>query len=89
MRPGMLLTLAFSAWIMVAAYGGAITSLLNNAQFLRFQIKIYGGASIAALLLKVPMAYWPGSAGVVWATVIGFSFGYCLPGGWAARRALR
>jgi hypothetical protein len=56
---------------------------------LRFQIKIYGGASIAALLLKVPMAYWPGSAGVVWATVIGFSFGYCLPGGWAARRALR
>ncbi len=87
--PDFLLVAAFAGWIVVAAYGGAITSLLNNPQFLRLQLKIYGGASIAALALKVPFAYWMGPAGVVWATVVAYTVGYCLPAGLVARRLFR
>jgi O-antigen/teichoic acid export membrane protein len=76
----------FSAWIILSAYGGGITSLMNNTQFLRLQFKIYGIASVAALSLKIPMAHWIGPAGVVWSTVIAYSLGYCLPAGIAARR---
>jgi O-antigen/teichoic acid export membrane protein len=76
----------FCGWIILSAYGGGITSLMNNTQFLRLQFKIYGVASIAALSLKIPMAHWIGPAGVVWATVIAYSLGYCLPAGLAARR---
>jgi O-antigen/teichoic acid export membrane protein len=84
--PDFLLVAAFSAWILLSAYGGAITSLLNNAQFLRLQVAIYSAASIAALILKVPMAHWMGPGGVVWATVVAYSLGYCVPAGLFARR---
>jgi O-antigen/teichoic acid export membrane protein len=87
--PDFLLVAGFAAWIVLSAYGGAMTSLLNNRQFLRLQVKIYGGASIAALALKVPFAYWMGPAGVVWATVIAYSLGYCVPAGLVARRMFR
>jgi O-antigen/teichoic acid export membrane protein len=87
--PDLPLVGGFAVWIILAAYGGAITTLLNNAQFLGLQLKIYAIASLSALALKVPMAYWLGPAGVVWATVIAYSIGYCLPAGLAARRLFR
>jgi O-antigen/teichoic acid export membrane protein len=87
--PDLLLVAGFAAWIILSAYGGAITSLLNNPQFLRLQVKIYAGASIAALALKVPLTRWIGPAGVVWATVIAYSLGYCVPAGLIARRMFR
>ena len=73
-------------WIILAAYGGALTTLLNNSQFLGLQVRIYTIASLVALGLKIPLAYLLGPAGVVWATVIAYSLGYCLPAGIAARR---
>jgi O-antigen/teichoic acid export membrane protein len=87
--PDFPLVAGFAGWIIVSAYGGSMTTLLNNPQFLRLQVKIYGAASIAALALKVPLAHWIGSAGVVWATVIAYSIGYCLPAGLAARQFFR
>jgi O-antigen/teichoic acid export membrane protein len=86
--PGRLLVGAFSVWVILAAYGGAVTSLLNNNQFLPLQLKMYAFASIAALLFKVPMAYWLGPAGVVWATVAAYFFLYCIPAGFVVRRTL-
>lgn len=87
--PDQSLVSAFAAWIVLVAYAGAITSLLNNAQFLRLQLKIYGGASIAALFLKFPLACWLGPPGVVWASVIAYSVGYCLPAAIVVRRFFR
>jgi O-antigen/teichoic acid export membrane protein len=86
--PSLVLVGGFCVWVILAAYGGALTSLLNNSQFLRLQLKMYAAASIVALLLKVPMARWLGPAGVVWATVGAYFFLYCIPAGIIVRRTL-
>lgn len=86
--PGITLVAAFAVWVLLAAYGGAVTSLLNNPQFLRSQLGLYGLASVVALLLKVPMARWLGPAGVVWATDGAYLFLYCIPAGFIVRKAL-
>lgn len=87
--PDTSLVAAFSAWTMLVGYAGAVNSLLNNSQFLRLQLKIYGAASVAALLLKVPLAHWVGPAGVVWASVLAYSAGYCVPASRVIRRFFR
>lgn len=84
--PSQSLIDAFAAWALLSAYGGAITSLLNNPPFLRWQTTMYGIASVVALALKVPLAERFGPAGVVWATVIAYAFVYCVPAELTARR---
>lgn len=86
--PSAILITAFCGWIILSAYGGAITTLLNNAQFLGLQLKIYVIASLVALAFKVPMARWLGPAGVVWATVAAYGLLYCIPGGIVVKRTL-
>ncbi len=86
--PSALLVAAFCGWIILSAYGGAITALLNNAQFLGLQLKIYLGASLVAVAIKVPMARWLGPAGVVWSTVAAYGLLYCIPAGFVVKRTL-
>ena len=86
--PSPILVGAFCVWVLLAAYGGAVTTLLNNNQFLKLQFKMYAIASAVALTLKVPMAEWLGPAGVVWATVGAYFFLYCFPAGIVVRRTL-
>jgi O-antigen/teichoic acid export membrane protein len=86
--PSMVLVSGFAAWILVVAYGGPLATLLNNKQFLHFQLRTYGLASIASLALKIPLTQWLGPGGAVWATVIANSFLFCLPAGIYVRRAL-
>lgn len=86
--PDLTLVTGFCVWVVLAAYGGAITSLLNNKQYLRKQLSMYATASAAALLLKVPMTYWLGPAGVVWATVVAYFSLYCIPAAITIRRTL-
>lgn len=86
--PDMVLVGGFSAWILIVAYGGPLATLLNNKQFLHFQLRAFAQASVVALLLKIPMTYWIGSGGVVWATVGAHFFLFCLPAGMIVRRAL-
>jgi O-antigen/teichoic acid export membrane protein len=73
------LIIAFSACIVMTAYSGALNALLNNAEFLRIQLGLYALASLVSLGLKIPLAYWLGPSGVVWATLSAFSMLYCLP----------
>lgn len=84
--PSQSLIDAFAAWALLSAYGGAITSLLNNPPFLKWQTTVYGVASVVALALKIPLAERFGPAGVVWATVIAYAFVYCMPAELTARR---
>jgi O-antigen/teichoic acid export membrane protein len=86
--PDMVLVGGFSAWILVVAYGGPLSTLLNNKQFLRFQLRAFAQASVVALLLKIPMTHWFGPGGVVWATVGAQFLLFCLPAGIIVRRAL-
>jgi len=85
--PDMVLVGGFSAWILIVAYGGPLTTLLNNKQFLHFQLRAVALASVAALLLKIPMTYWCGPGGVVWATVGAQFFLFCIPAGKKVRAA--
>jgi O-antigen/teichoic acid export membrane protein len=87
--PDTMLVRAFSIWVILGAFGGAMTTLLNNAQFLRRQLAISAAAALTSIGLKIPLAYWLGPSGVVWATVIGYSVLYCLPAWIVADRALR
>lgn len=86
--PDQLLVAAIACWVVLAAYGGVLTTLLNNEEFLRRQVVIYGAASLVALALKVPMAHWLGPAGVVWATVAAYSLLYCWPARVLAEKSL-
>lgn len=86
--PSRILVNGFCVWVILAAYGGAVTTLLNNNQFLKLQLKMYALASGVALLLKVPMARRLGPAGVVWATVCAYLLLYCLPAAVIVRRTL-
>ncbi len=86
--PDSVLVTGFCVWVVLVAYGGAVTSLLNNSQYLRTQLKLYASASIVALLLKIPMVRWLGPGGVVWATVGAYFFLYCIPAGIIVRRTL-
>jgi O-antigen/teichoic acid export membrane protein len=84
--PDMVLVGGFSAWILIVAYGGPLTTLLNNKQFLRFQLRAVAIASVAALLLKIPLTYWCGPGGVVWASIVAQYFLFCLPAGKIVRK---
>jgi O-antigen/teichoic acid export membrane protein len=86
--PEMALVGGFAAWILVVAYGGPLCTLLNNKQYLGLQLKYFAFASILALFLKVPLTYWIGPAGVVWATVVTNFLFFCLPAGALVRKIL-
>jgi O-antigen/teichoic acid export membrane protein len=86
--PDMALVGGFAAWILVVAYGGPLCTLLNNKQYLRLQLKYFAFASVLALFLKIPLTYWIGPAGVVWATVATNFFFFCLPAGAIVRKSL-
>ena len=49
---------------------------------------IFGGASIASLLLKIEFARHGSLAGVIWATIIGFGVFYVGPATWLAFRSV-
>ncbi len=79
---------AFAAWTLLATYGGAISVFLNNVVFLHKQLLIYTIASLVALALKVPLVHMLGTAGVVWATVIGYTVFFSIPAVIIAYRTL-
>lgn len=87
--PGNDILLSFACWILLASYGGVISAFLNNGMLLRYQLKTYTLASVAAVALKYPLAAWLGASGVVWATVVAYFVLYCLPATFKIYGALR
>ena len=81
-----MLLLGFGLWVLLAGYGGVMSSFLNRGSLLRAQTSFYAVASLAVFVLKIVFARHWAATGVIWATVIGYSLFYVIP---AARLAYR
>lgn len=87
--PSTLLLAGFSLWVLLAGYGGSMSSFLNSGSLLGRQTTFFAIASIISLLLKVILAHTWQTAGVIWGTVIGYGIFYVVPAGRLAYGALR
>ena len=77
--PTFAVVLGFSCWVLLAGYGGVMSAFLNRGELLRRQTWFYALASIITVGLKILLAFKWGAAGVIWATVIGYSCFYAIP----------
>lgn len=78
--PSWALLTGFSAFILLANYGGVMSTFLNsNSTLLKQQTLMIGLSAITAVLLKVFLATTIGISGIIWATVIGYSLFYIIP----------
>ena len=84
MVPSFMQLLGFGFWVLLAGYGGVMSSFLNRGPLLRAQAMFYGIASVVVVVLKILFAREWAATGVIWATVIGYSIFYVIP---AARLA--
>ena len=71
--PSTVLLGGFSAWLLLASYGGTVTVFLNSGPWLKKQVLFYAIASIISFGLKLYLVGPWKEAGVIWATVFGYS----------------
>lgn len=78
--PSTLMLIGFGLWVLLAGYGGSMSSFLNSGSLLRQQTVFYSVASIASLILKIVLTkVWQSPSGVIWATVFGYGIFYLIP----------
>lgn len=74
--PTFVLMLGLTVLNVLMVVAGNLSSLLVHGASLRGQLGFYAAASIAAVILKVLLAFWIGVPGVVWGTVLAFGLIY-------------
>jgi O-antigen/teichoic acid export membrane protein len=79
-RPSPGLIYGFCFYMILTAFVGSIASILNSGPQLRQQVRILAAASLLSLGMKFALCLQYGSAGVIWATVIGYGVLYVIPG---------
>jgi O-antigen/teichoic acid export membrane protein len=79
MAPSLTLLLGFSGWLLLAGYGGAMSTFLNSGTLLRKQVGFYVAAATTSVLLKIVFAYTWGIEGVIIGTVAGWVLVYVVP----------
>lgn len=79
MAPSIALLLGFSGWLLLAGYGGVMSTFLNSGTLLRKQVRFYVAAAATAVLLKIVLAYAWGIEGVIIGTVAGWTLVYVFP----------
>lgn len=77
--PSWSLLIGFYMYVIVANYGGVMSTFLNSGPLLRKQIVIVGIASLSSLLLKIILSINFGVSGIIWATVIGYGVFFIIP----------
>lgn len=77
--PSWSLLLGFYMYVIVANYGGVMSTFLNSGPLLRKQILIVGLASVSSLLLKIFLSLNFGVSGIIWATVLGYGIFFIIP----------
>ena len=77
--PPASLLAGFAVYVVLAAYGGAMSAFLNAGSLLRHQVPIFAIASLTAIILKIVLANFWGPSGVIWATVLGYGVFYTVP----------
>lgn len=86
--PSVALLAGFALWTMLSSYIGVMSTFLNSSYFVRRQASIYSVAAISALVMKFVLVDLWQSAGVIWASVMGFGLFYVVPIWLLARRIL-
>ena len=77
--PSFALLIGFFFWIFLVNYGGVMSVFLNSASLLREQCVFLGLAAISSLALQIILAKFWGTAGVIWAILIGYGLFYAIP----------
>jgi O-antigen/teichoic acid export membrane protein len=72
-QPAFHLLLGMGIWAVLAGLGNALAMFLNGANILKFQAVCGSLMAIAAVLLKVWLAHYWGTSGVIWATVFAYT----------------
>lgn len=78
-EPSWPLLIGFFAYIIIANYGGVMSTFLNSEHLIRKQTIMVGLAATSSVVLKILLAQNFGVSGVIWATVIGYSIFYIVP----------
>ena len=77
--PNWSLLIGFYVFILIANYGGVISTFLNSGPLVKKQLLIVGLASISSVLLKIGLSFKFGVSGIIWATVISYSIFFIIP----------
>lgn len=77
--PSWSLLLGFYCFVLIANYGGVMSTFLNSGVLLSKQLLIVGLSSISSLVLKVFLISKFDVSGVIWATVLSYTLFYLWP----------
>ncbi len=77
--PSITLLIGFSCWLLLAGYGGVMSTFLNSGTLLRKQVGFYVIAAATAVVLKIGFAYTWSIEGVIFGTVAGWTLVYVIP----------
>ncbi|MBA4147339.1 MAG: oligosaccharide flippase family protein [Verrucomicrobia bacterium] len=78
--PSSNLLLSFSVFILTNSVVGVIAVVFNSTSLLRKQLVLLAFAAGASFILKILLCKIMGAPGAVWATVIGFTLFFIVPG---------
>ena len=85
--PDHILLAGFSLDVMVAGFRGSMSSLLNSSFLLKKQLIFYGISSMVSFALKALLCFHMGPSGVIWGSVIAYTFLYVVPSVLLVRRS--
>lgn len=77
--PSWSLLIGFYFFTFLANYGGVISAFLNSGELIAKQTIMIGLGATASIILKFYLATLMGPAGIIWATIIGYSLFYVWP----------
>jgi O-antigen/teichoic acid export membrane protein len=77
--PSLALTIGFSVWAVLYAFGSVVSMLLNAANVLVFQLITASLMAATSIALKIELGRSFGVAGIIWGTVIAYSLLSVLP----------
>jgi O-antigen/teichoic acid export membrane protein len=77
--PSLLLLAGMGIWTLLQALGNALAMFLNGAHIIRFQVFCTSLVAVSALLAKIVLAQSIGLPGIIWGTIIGYTFFAVIP----------
>ena len=78
-QPSLFLLLGMGIWAVLGGLGSCLAMFLNGANILKFQVVCAVLMASVALVLKIWLARQWGGAGVIWGTVIAYTFCAAVP----------
>jgi O-antigen/teichoic acid export membrane protein len=77
--PTWSLLIGFYFFILLANFGGVMSTFLNSSSLVTKQLGMIALASITSIALKIFLSIKFGISGIIWATVIAYSVFYIIP----------